>query len=163
MSAYVGASKDLRCGPGECRVVVGIWDPYANRGGVAVAGVRFPEEVGRRRRGRLGRVARKLARSKALRKVASRALRKAGRVYGGKAVELVDLAKTATRAARKLEHMAVREANGRDEIDLDHWLDQGGELPDDATAMAWSLSEEADATEDELAELERYDDEGADW
>jgi len=104
--------------PQASYTLVGLWDRQNQCGAIGLGGCERPVEVGRLG-GRLRRAASKLAKAKALRRIAS----KAGQLIaqGSGTPQLLELATTATRTATALERSAVRDESPRDE-------DEPGEL-----------------------------------
>lgn len=99
---------------GQCIGVCGIGD--GERGIVAFATCDVPPGVGARGGGRLKRIASKLARSKALKRIASAALDKATRLPAAQAGAALTLARTALDASKRLEREA-RTDDGPDDDD----------------------------------------------
>lgn len=101
---------------GQCIGVCGIGD--GERGIVAYATCDVPPGVGARAGGRLKRVASKLARSKALKRIAKAALDKATRLPAAQAGGALTLARAALDASKRLEREA-RTDNGPDDANDD--------------------------------------------
>lgn len=98
-------------GPGVSYAIVGLWDRREQAGAIAVGQCERPEEVGARFGSRLARAARRIARAKALKRIATEAVRTAsGSRSGRTASRLLDLATTASRTSRVLERTAARDA-----------------------------------------------------
>lgn len=103
---YVGATIYK---PGRVCDIVGI-EIEPGRGAVAVGECELPMGVGARG-GKLARIGRKLARSKALKRIASTAVKTAGKLGGGAQRDSVlKLASVAARSASKLERSAIRDS-----------------------------------------------------
>lgn len=92
--------------PQASYTLVGLWDRQNQCGAIGLGGCERPLEVGRLG-GRLRTAATKLAKAKALRRIAS----EAGKLIaqGSGTPQLLELATTATRTATALERSAVRD------------------------------------------------------
>lgn len=86
---------------GTCYSVTGVGD--GARAVVAIGTCAVPRGVGARSGGKLARVAKKIARSKALKQIARAALQKAGRMNPLQAESAILVAKTAINAATRLD------------------------------------------------------------
>ena len=114
---------------GECCSIVGMDDGRV--GVVAVGRCGVPRGVGAVSGGKLSRVAKKLAKAKALRRVAAAALRKANDANPANALSAVRMASTALDAAKRLEREARTDTGPDDEPDQLEDQDQREAYDDD--------------------------------
>lgn len=97
---------------GTCYAVCGVGDD--SRSAIAIGRCAVPPGVGARRGGRLSRIARKIAKSKALKAIARDVLRKAARMPTAQASSALLVARTAVTAARQLDDEVRRENEAPD-------------------------------------------------
>jgi len=132
---YVGATIFKR---GRVCDIVGL-EVEPGRGAVAIGECQLPSGVGADG-GKLARVARKLARSKALKRISRAALQAAGKASGAQRASALKLASVAARSASKLQRSAMADAEElQDDDDLD-----AEELQDDDDLDAEELQDDDD-------------------